>query len=39
VFHMRKGDTKLTDADELALTEDFERMLDGEATTSEGLRP
>jgi [protein-PII] uridylyltransferase len=30
VFHMRKGDTKLTDADELALTEDFERMLDGE---------
>jgi [protein-PII] uridylyltransferase len=30
VFHMRKGETKLTDSDELALTEDFERMLDGE---------
>jgi [protein-PII] uridylyltransferase len=30
VFHMRQGDTKLTDSDELALTEDFERMLDGE---------
>jgi [protein-PII] uridylyltransferase len=30
VFHMRKGDTKLTDADELALTEGFERMLEGE---------
>jgi [protein-PII] uridylyltransferase len=30
VFHMRKGDTKLTESDELALTEDFERMLDGE---------
>ncbi len=31
VFHMRRGDTKLTDADELALTEGFERMLEGEA--------
>jgi [protein-PII] uridylyltransferase len=30
VFHMRQGDAKLTDSDELALTEDFERMLDGE---------
>jgi [protein-PII] uridylyltransferase len=27
VFHLRKGDTKLTDSDELALTEDFELML------------
>jgi [protein-PII] uridylyltransferase len=34
VFHMRKGDTKLTDTDELALTEDFERMLDGEPPPS-----
>jgi [protein-PII] uridylyltransferase len=28
VFHMRQGEAKLTDSDELALTEDFERMLD-----------
>jgi [protein-PII] uridylyltransferase len=27
VFHLRKGDAKLGEADELALTEDFERML------------
>ncbi len=27
VFHLRKGDAKLNDSDELALTEDFERML------------
>jgi [protein-PII] uridylyltransferase len=26
VFHLRKGDSKLNDSDELALTEDFERM-------------
>jgi [protein-PII] uridylyltransferase len=30
VFHMRKGSAKLTDADELALTEDFERMLNAD---------
>jgi [protein-PII] uridylyltransferase len=29
VFHLRKDSAKLTDADELALTEDFERMLSG----------
>jgi len=29
VFHLRKGDAKLGEADELALTEDFERMLTG----------
>jgi [protein-PII] uridylyltransferase len=29
VFHMRKGSAKPTDSEELALTEDFERMLDG----------
>ena len=27
VFHLRKGDAKLGEADELALTEAFERML------------
>jgi len=26
VFHLRKGESKLSDSDELALTEDFERM-------------
>ncbi|HET9833727.1 MAG TPA: hypothetical protein VFP91_18525 [Vicinamibacterales bacterium] len=26
VFHLRKGDSKLNDSDELVLTEDFERM-------------
>ena len=26
VLHLRKGDSKLNDTDELALTEDFERM-------------
>ncbi|HUK35489.1 MAG TPA: hypothetical protein VLV86_16345 [Vicinamibacterales bacterium] len=26
VFHLRKGESKLNDSDELALTEDFERM-------------
>ena len=26
VFHLRRGESKLSDADELALTEDFERM-------------
>jgi [protein-PII] uridylyltransferase len=34
VFHMRKGETKLTDSDELALTEDFERMLEGDPPLS-----
>jgi [protein-PII] uridylyltransferase len=28
VFHMRKGTSKLTDSDQLALTEDLERMLE-----------
>ncbi len=37
VFHMRKADTKLTDSDELALTEDFERMLEGEAPRTPSL--
>src|SRR5262249_8300730 len=30
VFHLRKLDGKLTVSDELALTEDLERMLEGE---------
>ena len=30
VFHLRKLDGKLTDSDEIALTEDLERMLEGE---------
>jgi [protein-PII] uridylyltransferase len=36
VFHMRKEGTKLTDSDELTLTEDFERMLDGEPREGSG---
>ena len=38
VFHMRKGAAKLTDSDELALTEDFERMFD-EAPQSSIQKP
>jgi [protein-PII] uridylyltransferase len=39
VFHMRQGDAKLTDSDELALTEDFERMLDGEPPDAKAVSP
>jgi [protein-PII] uridylyltransferase len=36
VFHLRKGSGKLTDSDQLALTEDLERMLQGRAFEAGG---
>jgi [protein-PII] uridylyltransferase len=36
VFHMRKGSAKLTDSDELALTGDFDRMLN--SSSHDGSR-
>jgi [protein-PII] uridylyltransferase len=32
VFHLKKGAEKLTESDQVALTEDLERMLEGEAS-------
>jgi [protein-PII] uridylyltransferase len=36
VFHVRRHDAKLTEADELALTEDFERLFEPDAHSSSG---